>query len=120
MNINEIAKHGLTALASIATTLGIVIATQPQGIPTGIVTIDASQAVLAFIKAGGEEMPDAEYEKVARIYQGELEAAIAGFAAKNGVIVVNSAAVLAGAPDITNRVAAEALQAFRAQNGNGQ
>ncbi|MFC3058409.1 TrbI F-type domain-containing protein [Paenirhodobacter populi] len=101
--------HVMTAMVSIASTLGIVLWTQPVGLPTGIVTIDATEAVLAFIKSGGRDMPDADYETEALKYQADLEAAIETFARDHSVIVVNAAAVLAGAPDITDRVSAEAL-----------
>ncbi|TKA98395.1 conjugal transfer protein [Cereibacter changlensis] len=100
----------LTALVSIAVTLTIVLATQPVGLPTGIVTIDASQAVLAFIKDGDRRhMEDAEYEVEARAFQAKLDAAIERVAAANNVLVVNSAAVLAGAEDITALVVEEAM-----------
>lgn len=110
MTPTAIIPHVLTALASIAATLTIVIWTQPVGLPTGIVTIDASEAVLRFINAGGKEMPEADYATEALRYQQFLETAIDNFAAQNSVIVVNGAAVLAGAPDITDIVALSALQ----------
>jgi hypothetical protein len=100
----------LTALVSIAVTLTIVLMTQPVGLPTGIVTIDASRAVLAFIQDGDRrKLPDEDYEVQARAFQVRLDAAIAKLAAENAVIVVNSAAVLAGAPDITDLVVQEAM-----------
>lgn len=119
MAINEWIKHAMTALVSVFATLAIVIMTQPAGLPVGIVSIDATEAVLAFIKAGGKEMPDAEYETVAKVFQADLEKAIAEFAYENNVIVVNSAAVLAGAPDITRQVSEKALENLR-QSGEGK
>lgn len=116
MKPDPMIAHVLTALVSVSTTLVIVIMTQPVGLPTGIVTIDASEAVLRFIQAGGRNMPDADYEVEALRYQAQLEAAIDDFAAKNAVIVVNGATVLAGAPDITDLVAGQAMQAI---SGNG-
>lgn len=112
MKLDQMIGHVLTALVSVILTLGIVLMTQPVGLPTGIVTIDASEAVLRFIKAGGRDMPDADYETEALKYQAQLEAAIDAFAAKNAVIVVNGAAVLAGAPDITDLVADQAMAAI--------
>lgn len=115
MKLDQLIGHTMTALISISTTLGIVIMTQPVGLPTGIVTIDASEAVLRFIQSGGRNMPDADYEVEALKYQAQLEAAIDDFAAKNAVIVVNGAAVLAGAPDITDLVASQAMKAISAR-----
>lgn len=109
LSLGRFIELALTAMISIAVTLLIVLATQPVGLPTGIVTIDATEAVLRFIQAGGREMSDADYEQVALAWQADLEAAIAEFARANDVIVVNSAAVLAGAPDITGLVADRAL-----------
>lgn len=117
MTPTAIIPHVLTALASIAVTLTIVIWTQPVGLPTGIVTIDASEAVLRFINAGGREMPEADYATEALRYQEFLEAAIDDFAARNSVIVVNGAAVLAGAPDITDMVSQEALRLVLGRGG---
>lgn len=109
LQLGRFIELALTAMLSIAVTLAIVLATQPVGLPTGIVTIDATEAVLRFIQAGGREMSDADYEKVALGYQADLEAAIEEFARANGVIVVNSAAVLSGAHDITGLVTERAL-----------
>lgn len=113
MGLNELIKHAITAMVAVFATMGIVILTQPVGLPVGIVSIDATEAVLAFIRAGGKEMPDAEYETVAKVFQADLEKAIAEFAQENNVIVVNSAAVLAGAPDITRQVSEKALKSIR-------
>lgn len=100
----------MTALVSIAVTLTIVLMTQPVGLPQGIVTIDASQAVLAFIQDGDRrDMEDADYEVEAMAFQERLNAAIERVAAENAVIVVNSASVLAGAQDITELVVREAM-----------
>lgn len=110
MNFTRVAELALTSLFSIAITLGIVIYSQPQGLPTGIVTLDATEAVLSFIQAGARDLADADYETEALKYQAELEAAIARFAEANDVIVVNSAVVLAGAPDVTDYVTREAMQ----------
>ena len=49
MNLFHLIAHTLTAMASIAITLSIVLAAGPAGLPTGIVTIDATEAVLRFI-----------------------------------------------------------------------
>jgi conjugal transfer pilin signal peptidase TrbI len=117
MSPTTIIPHVLTALVSIALTLTIVIWTQPVGLPNGIVTIDASEAVLRFINAGGREMPEADYATEALRYQEFLEAAIDEFAARNSVIVVNGAAVLAGAPDITDMVAEDALRLVLERGG---
>lgn len=108
-SLGRFIELSIAAMISIAITLSIVVATQPVGLPTGIVTIDATEAVLRFVQAGGRQMSDADYEKVALAWQADLEAAIEEFARANNVIVVNSAAVLAGAADITGLVADRAL-----------
>jgi|LLEQ01.1.fsa_nt_gi hypothetical protein len=100
----------LTALISISVTLAIVLVTTPSGLPTGIVTIDATEAVLSFINDGDRRnLEDADYEVQARAFQGRLDAAIEKVSEEYNVIVVNSAAVLAGAQDITGIVVQEAL-----------
>lgn len=117
MNLFHLIAHTLTAMASIAITLSIVLAAGPAGLPTGIVTIDATEAVLRFIQAGGRELSDADYETEALNFQADLEAAIEEFARENAVIVVNSAVVLSGAEDITARVAEQALEKIAARGG---
>lgn len=117
MKLEQLIAHVMTALVSISVALFVVFWTQPTGLPTGIVAIDASEAVLKFIQAGGRNMPDADYEVEAMKFQSHLEAAINEFAEKNDVIVVNGAAVLAGAPDITDLVASFAMQKIAANGG---
>ncbi|ULB12505.1 TrbI F-type domain-containing protein (plasmid) [Cereibacter azotoformans] len=117
MDLGRVVELTLTGMGSVALTLAIVLASQPRGLPTGIVTLDATEAVLSFIRAGGKEMPDTDYEAAAKIYQADLEAAIADFAAEHSVIVVNSATVLAGAPDITHEVSQKALARWREAKG---
>lgn len=106
-------SHILTGLLSVATTLVLVMYLAPSnnsGLPTGIVTIDPSDAVMQFIlSTGARDITDAEYEPLALQYQQHLEQAIEDYAQEHSVIVVNSAAVLTGAPDITDIVSTIAI-----------
>lgn len=117
MTFETLTTHVLTGMVSIAITLGLVIYLQPEsrtaGLPTGIVTIDPGEAVMQFIlTSGARDLTDAQYEPLALEYQHHLERAIDLFAAEHSVIVVNNAAVLSGAIDITEAVARDAIDAM--------
>ncbi len=115
MTVENVTSHILTGMVSIAITLVLVMyvhpASQSPELPTGIVTIDPSEAVMQFIlTSGARDLTDAQYEPLAMEYQQQLERAIAEFAQKHSVIIVNGAAVLAGTVDITDIVARSAIE----------
>lgn len=101
MSLMRVTEHVLTGIVSVAVSLSIVHLTRPADLPTGIVTIDATEAVMAFISDGRRDMPEEAYKAEVAKFQDRLAVAVQDIAAEHNVIVVNSAVVLGGAPDIT-------------------
>lgn len=106
MSLMRFTEHALTAIVSVAASLSIVLLTRPADLPTGIVTINATDAVMGFINDGRRDMDEATYKAEVAKFQERLDRAVQEIAAENNVIVVNSAVVLGGAPDITPAIVA--------------
>lgn len=66
-----------------------------------IVSLSAADMVVGFVAAQDPGLSQDDLEARIRVLNANLDSAIAAFAAERGIIVVNSAAVLGGARDVT-------------------
>jgi len=97
----KILAHVMTAVASVALALLVILQGGFIEPPQKIVTIDATEALLRFIQTIDKNMPDDAYALAVLAYQKQLESEIINLAETEGLVVINNAVVLSGGYDIT-------------------
>jgi len=105
----KILAHVVTAVASVALALLIILNGGFIEKPTKIYTIDATTAILGFIQTVDKDMADDAYAAAVIAFQAKLEAEIVALAESQNAIVINSASVLSGGTDITQFVVERVL-----------
>lgn len=102
-------RHGVTALVAITATILIgkwsSVFTERR-----IEVIDPSEAVLMFVRHVGVDQSEADYGDQVRLFHDRLIAEVKLYAAQTGAVILNSAVVLEGAPDITEELVSRALR----------
>jgi hypothetical protein len=95
--------HAVTAAVAIAASLAILGA-RGAGQGARIVTFDPDRSVIAFIEALPEEIGEAALRDRVAGFHDAILAETAAFARANDLVLLDSAAVLTGAEDVTERI----------------
>lgn len=98
--IGLLAGAACFALVNVAITLTVLDRTGNLGRPE-IVSIDAANLIRGFVDAQGRDVSDEELQARVRALNANLDPIVQAYASERGLMIVNSAAVLGGARDIT-------------------
>lgn len=101
-------RHSVTALTAVTLTIMIGKCSNTFA-RSQVQTIDPAQALITFVQHVGTNDTDADYTNKVRAFHDKLLAVIKSYSRQTGTIVLNSAAVLDGAEDITDYLVALAL-----------
>ena len=91
------------ALVNVAITLMVLKHSGNLGRPE-VVSIDAADLIRGFVDAQGPDVSDEELQARVRVLNANLDPIVQAYAREHGLVIVNSAVVLAGIRDVTSEV----------------
>jgi len=100
--IGGLAAACVFAAANLALTLYVL--DQRGGTSPQIVSINAADMMLMAMSTVDPSITEEDLSRYVRTMNSELGDVVTRFAAENNLIVINSASVLSGAPDVTDNV----------------
>ena len=98
--ISLLAVAAVLAIVNVAITLTVLDRTGNLARPE-IVSVDAAELIKGFVAAQGRGVSDEELAARVRVLNANVDQLIQAYATERQLLVVNSAAVLGGARDIT-------------------
>lgn len=69
-----------------------------------VVTVNAADMLMGFVASRDPNISPAEIEAQAKAFNANLDGYLSDFAEQNNLLIVNSAAIVSGAPDVTAAV----------------